>query len=218
MNTLGAHEVMELHEVMNDAIHGLNTLQLFRPHAKDPQLQTMVNNHLHACTMEYNNLVQMAHQLGASEAMPARAQKTLPDMRMNSADMSFQPLYGLRNPQTQTPAQSSEQIDDMDVALCLITCHKQTAALKMKATLEMANPTLRQFMQTCANKSADMAYEGFQYANQKGFYQIPTLKDTTMNTYMHSYGTAPMMGNLGNLGNMSSPGSMGNQQSGQQYM
>jgi len=114
MNTIGAHEAMELHEVLNDAIHGLNTLRLFRPHAKEPQLQAIMDRHMSALTMDYNNMVLVA------------------------------------------------------------------------------NPTLRRMMQQSANASADMAYEGFQYANQMGYYQVPTLRDTTQHTYMGSYGTVPM--------------------------
>jgi len=232
MTQLGAHEVMELHEVLNDAIHGLNTMHLYRPYARDPQLQTMMDNHIQQCMMEYNNLVQMAQQFGASQAMSSGGQKMMQRMnqtrrmgqsgmttsmgslnQMNTmnqtssmstmnqagqtspssqANPSYQPTYGLHNPQTQAPAESSDQIDDADVTLCIVNCHKQSAALKMKAALEMANPQLRQMVQTGANKSADMAYQGFQYANQRGYYQVPTLKDTTMNTYMQSYGTTQM--------------------------
>ncbi|QYR22059.1 spore coat protein [Paenibacillus sp. sptzw28] len=187
MNTLGAHEVLELHEVLSDAIHGLNTMKLYRPYARDQQLQAMMDRHINALTMEYNNMVQIANQQGAAQAIPAR--RTNVGVTMNR---SFQPEYGLRNPQTQAPAMSSEEIDDVDVTICVVNCHKQTASLKMKAALEMANPTLRGMMQAAANSSADMAYEGFQYANHKGYYQVPTLKDTTTNTFMNSYGTAPM--------------------------
>ncbi|GIQ71139.1 spore coat protein [Xylanibacillus composti] len=185
MNTLGAHEVLELHEVLNDAIHGLNTMRLYRPYAQDQQLQAMMDRQINAMVMEYNHMVQTAHQQGGSQAVPARRGQ----MQMQMPQ-SFQPTYGLRNPQTQMPAGSVEEIDDVDVTICLVNCHKQTAGLKMKATLEMANPALRQMMQTAANSSADMAYESFQYANHKGYYQVPTLKDTTANTFMHAYGTA----------------------------
>ncbi|CAM4438159.1 spore coat protein [Paenibacillus tarimensis] len=188
MNTLGAHEALELHEIMNDAIHGLNTMKLYRPYAQDQQLQAMMDRHMHMLTVEYNNLVQMAHHQGAGQAVPNRRAKMSGMMNINQG---YSPTYGLRNPQTQTPASTSEEIDDVDVAVCIINCHKQTAALKMRAALEMANPALRQMIQTAANNSADMAYEGFQYANQRGYYQVPTLKDTTADTFLHSYGTAP---------------------------
>lgn len=187
MISLGAHEVMELHEVLSDAVHGLNTLKLYRPHARDHQLQAIMDRHMNALTMEYNSLVQMAHQQGGAQSVPARR----PAM-MTNVNRSFQPTYGLRNPQQQTPAESIQEIDDADVTTCLVNCHKQTAALKMKAALEMANPALRNMLQSAANASADMAYESFQYANHKGYYQVPTLKDTTANTFLNSYGTIPM--------------------------
>lgn len=190
MNSFGAHEVLELHEVLNDAIYGLNTLNLFRPHAQDPMLQAMVDRHMQALTTEYNYMIQLANQQGAGHAVPARRMNA-GGYSENHMNQAFQPSYGLHNPQTQAPARSAQEIDDADVALCLVNCHKQTASLKMKAALEMADPTLRRTMQQGALNSAEMAYEGFQFANQKGYYQVPTLKDTTQNTYLQAYGTAP---------------------------
>jgi hypothetical protein len=32
---LGAHEVLELLEILNDALYEINTLRLYRPHVKD---------------------------------------------------------------------------------------------------------------------------------------------------------------------------------------
>ncbi|RRJ67512.1 spore coat protein [Paenibacillus oralis] len=107
------------------------------------------------------------------------------------ASSSYQPMYGLRQPETQTPAHSTDQLDDADVALALLNSHKQSAALKMKAALEMANPALRHFVQASAGRCADMAYECFQYANQKGYYQVPTLQENTTDTFVHAYGTVP---------------------------
>ncbi|HZG70961.1 MAG TPA: spore coat protein [Chondromyces sp.] len=181
--TLGAHEVLELHEVLNDAIHGLNTLRLYRPYAKDPQLQAMMDQHMNALNMEYNNLIQHITHERASQVISERH---------FAKNRGFHPTYGLRDPQTQTPASSTDDIDDMDVTTCLISCHKQTAGLKMKAALEMANPTLRRAIQHGANMSADMAYQAFQYANHKGYYQVPTFKDKTQENFMQSYGSAPM--------------------------
>lgn len=187
MNMLGAHEVLDLHEVLSESICALNTMQLYRPYVQDQQLQQMMNRHMQAMIADYNNMVQTAHQLGGTQAMPARAHKY-----MANPNVSFQPMYGLHNPQTQTPAAGPDQIDDVDAVIALLNSHKTSAAMKMKATLEMAHPTLRHLMQTSANSCADMAYECFQYANSKGYYQVPTLKDTTTNTMIQSYGTAPM--------------------------
>lgn len=189
MNSLGAHEVLELHEVLNDAIHGLNTLNLYRPHAQDQMLQAMMDRHIQVLTMEYNNMIQLANQQGAGQAVPAKRMGA--GLTANNINQTFQPTYGLRNPQTQAPAGSAQEIDDADVVLCIVNCHKQTASLKMKAALEMADPTLRRVIQQGANMSADMAYEGFQFANQRGYYQVPTLKDTTQNNYLQSYGMTP---------------------------
>ncbi|WP_162990463.1 spore coat protein [Mesobacillus foraminis] len=114
-------------------------------------------------TMEYNNLVQMAGM---------HTGNGMATSRYIMRSQGFTPIYGLRNPETMTPAMGIEDIDDMDVALALLSTHKTCAGIKMKATLEMANPTLRRAIQMSANSCADMAHGAFQYANQKGYYQL----------------------------------------------
>ena len=90
MNTLGAHEALELHEVLNDAIHGLNTMRLYRPHARDHQLQALMDRQMQAVAMDYNHMVQLATQHGGIQSVPARRPYA-------SVNMSFQPTYGLRD-------------------------------------------------------------------------------------------------------------------------
>ena len=37
----GAHEVMEVHEVLSSAINAINQCQLYRPHVQDQHLASM---------------------------------------------------------------------------------------------------------------------------------------------------------------------------------
>lgn len=174
----GAHEVMELHEVLTDAIDGINQFHLYRPHASDPQLQSILDHQIQFMTQNYNNMVQAVHQGGASHAAPYRTPKT------------NQPLYGLRNPQPQAPNTSTSELNDQDIASGMLGCHKASALVRMHGALECANPALRQMMQQGAMNCAEQAHEIWQYMNERGYYQVPTMQEMTTNTMLGSYATA----------------------------
>ncbi|MBO8171201.1 MAG: spore coat protein [Bacillaceae bacterium] len=177
MNTkLGAHEVMEVHEVLTDTIDGINQFQLYRPHVQDPQLATILNNQIQFLIREYNNMVQAVNQHGGAEAIPYRKPSD-----------NFSPTYGLDNPSPQSPNTSINQMNDRDVASGMLGCQKSTATLRMAASLECADPQIRRIMQQGAVNSSEQAYEVWQYMNQKGYYQVPTLKDVTTSTMVNTY-------------------------------
>jgi len=172
----GAHEVMQLHEVLTDTIDGINQFQLYRPHTQDTQLRSILENQIQFMNREYNNMVQALNQRGMNEAVPYRTVRNV------------NPTYGLRNPGQQAPNASPNQIDDRDVASGMLGCHKSSAILKMTASLECADPELRRMIQQGANNCAEQAYEVWNYMNQKGYYQVPTMKDMTTSTVMNTFG------------------------------
>lgn len=176
----GAHEVMEIHEILSNSINAINQMQLLRAHVQDQQLMSMLDGHLQFAIEEYNNMVQALQQRGITEAIPYRR-------RLNTSAS-----YGLRNPQTQTPNMSANQMDDNDVASAVLGIHKASATTRMSAALECVDPELRYNIQQGANNCAEQAYEIWQYMNQKGFYQVPTMKEMTTQTMMNTYGPAPM--------------------------
>lgn len=172
---LGAHEVMETHEVLTNTIDSINHFQLLRQFVRDPQLRSILDNQLQFISQEYNNMVQTVGQQGMGQAIPYRGPKNI------------RPTYGLDNPSALSPNMSPEQMDDRDVASAMLGCHKASASLKMHAALECADPQLRRTMQQGAVNCSEQAYEVWQYMNQNGFYQVPTMKEVTTNTMMNMY-------------------------------
>jgi spore coat protein CotF len=59
--------------------------------------------------------------------------------------------------------------------------------MRMMASLECADPNLRRMIQQGAMNCSEQAYEVWQYMNQKGYYQVPTMKDMTTQTMIQSY-------------------------------
>ncbi|MFC5650947.1 spore coat protein [Paenibacillus solisilvae] len=178
---LGAHETMEVHEILTCAIDGINQFQLYRPFVKDQELLQMLDHQLQFMMNEYNGMVQTINMQGQGQAVPYRSPKNL------------QPTYGLDHPAAQSPNLSMNQMDDRDVASGMLGSHKASATMKMIAALECANPQLRHLMQQGAVNCSEQAYEVWQYMNQKGFYQVPTMKEQTTNTVLNTYQTAGNM-------------------------
>lgn len=177
---LGAHEVMEIHEVLSNTINCINTFQLYRPHVQDQQLATILDNQLRFAVQEYDNMVAVLNHRGAGQAVPYRP-----------VNRSLTPMYGLRNPAPASPNASANAIDDRDVASAVLGCHKASATLRMHAALECADPELRRMLMQGANNCAEQAYEVFQWMNQKGYYQVPTLQVNTTQTMTTMYQPAP---------------------------
>ncbi|WP_166238708.1 spore coat protein [Paenibacillus turpanensis] len=172
---LGAHEVLEVHEVLSEGINMINNLQLYRPHVQDAKLAQILDHQLAFVNDEYNLMVQALNGQGRVDAVPYRAPK------------NFQPQYGLRNPGPLAPNQSMNQLNDQDISCAMLSLHKSGAAFKMIGALECSDPDLRRIMQQSAINCAEMAYEVWQYMNQNGYYQVPTMKEVTTQNMIQAY-------------------------------
>jgi spore coat protein CotF len=173
---LGAHEVMEIHEVLNGTVDAINQMQLLRQRVRDRRLAQILDHQLQFAVTGYNAMVDLLHRQGAGQAAPYRAVKS-----------NFQPAYGLDHPGTVSPNTSPDELDDRDIASILLGLHKASAAKKILAALECANPEIRRAMQQGAINCAEQAYEVWQYMNEQGYYQVPTLKDVTTQTMSNIY-------------------------------
>ena len=187
---LGAHELMEIHEVLCATIDGINQFQLYQPHCQDPQLQNILQNQINFMTNEYNQLVGMLNNKSAGNIGSIRPKS------------NFSPTYGLRSPSPNQPNTSINQMDDRDVASGMLCCSKASATMRMHAALECADPQIRNTMIQGAKNCADQAYETWQYMNSKGYYQVPTLKDTTAQTFSNMYQPATGMNSMNQMNQM----------------
>ncbi len=177
---LGAHEVLEIHEVLTDTIDGINQFQLYRPYVKDQQLAAILDNQLQFMEREYNEMLSVLQNKGQGHLFSYRT-------AWQSSAQNAQPNYGLRNPAPEAPNASMNELDDRDIASGMLGCSKASATLRMQAALECADPQIRQMMIQGATSCAEQAYETFQYMNQKGYYQVPTLQANTTSTMMNQY-------------------------------
>ncbi|WP_139488279.1 spore coat protein [Brevibacillus dissolubilis] len=171
----GAHEILDMHEVLEATINDINTMQLYRPHVKDQQLASIMDKQMQFSVQGYNLLVNTLNHTGNQQAIPYRAPK------MTS------PTYGLRQPAPVSPNMSVNEIDDRDISSALLQLHKVSAVEKMRAAQEAADPHIRGTLQQASVNCSEQAYEVWQYMNQRGYYQVPTMKDVTTSTMMGIY-------------------------------
>jgi len=173
---LGAHELLECHEVLNATIDGINQFQLYQPHCKDPELVNILQNQINFMINEYNTMVQLLQN---------KAQQT--NIGTYRTIKNTTPSYGMTNAQPETPNTSVNEMDDQDVASGMLTASKASAVLRMQAALECADPQLRNFMIQGARNCADQAYEVWKYMNQRGYYPVPTFQEATAQSIINHY-------------------------------
>lgn len=174
---LGAHETMEIHEILVDAIDAINTFELYRPHVRDQRLRQILDTQVSHIAQDYNNLVNHLQRRGMSQAVPYRT----------TASAGNRIKYGLKNPAPDYPVTNIDQLNDQDVASCILGLSKGSAVLATTAALECADPTLRNLVANCVQSKINMAYETFQYMNERGWYQVPTMQDNTTRTIIDTY-------------------------------
>jgi len=174
----GAHEAMEVHEILTEKINMINHFNLYAQQAKNPQLKEMIHRHLQEEIKSYDTVVSYTHDY-----------QNFAPMSANTHVSSVKPdqiQYGLNNPSMVTP-ESNTTFNDYEIASALLICHKNGAANGVKASLEIADPNLRQVLLNGAVNCVNQAYEVFLFMNQQGQYQIPTMRDHTAKTYLHTF-------------------------------
>ncbi|HBV98273.1 MAG: hypothetical protein JL50_19560 [Peptococcaceae bacterium BICA1-7] len=176
---LGAHEVMEVHEVLTNTIDCINKLRVLRPHARDQRLGQIMDRQLNHAEQEYQNMVSLiSHHRGVS-------------VEPYHTSINTDVHYGLRNPSPFAPNETANQVHDRDIASILLGGAKATTSLRMRAALECADPQIRRMIIQSSVSSAEMAYETFCYMNERGMYQVPTMPMRTESNFIGAYQTNP---------------------------
>lgn len=174
---IGAHEIMECHEVLSCMINGINQFQLLQPYCQDQNLRNILQNQLSFMTNEYNSFVNTLQQKGTSG-----------QLQSVGTNRNTTPMYGVKmNGVPEAPNASINQLSDRDIAALMLGTHKSGAVMKMHASLEITDSQMREMMLQSAKNCADQAFETWSYMNQKGYYQVPTFDQTTTRAMINSY-------------------------------
>ncbi|MEJ8547571.1 spore coat protein [Brevibacillus borstelensis] len=179
----GAHEVMELHEVLNEAVNAINTAQLYAPYVRDPELAGLLGHQLQFMQNEYNSMVHTVHGLGVGEGLSYRPVSSI----VGQAATGAMPPGQLPQAQSQQPNAHPGQMDDRDVSSAMLGLHKAGAKCKMAASLEAAHPQLRNMLLQSAVNCANQAYEVWGYMQRKGYYPFLAMQDSASAQLLRGY-------------------------------
>lgn len=172
----GAHEIMELHEVMSASIDGINTVQLYLTHIRDQTLKQMILNQLQFMTEEHNRLVHLVNGRGGGAAVPYRP--------LNVRSSQTIGIAGQMNTGNYPDVQ---QLGDRDVSSAILGLHKSSAKMRMSAALECADAEIRSTLIQGATNCANLAYELWTYMNNHGYTQLVSLPEAANAQLLHGY-------------------------------
>ena len=184
----GAHEILDVHEVLSAAIGGLNQMVLMRDQIQDPELLSILDRQYAFMLDEYNITLE-AYQTGMDPKHPTRTY----NMQMNNKTN-----YGLTPQPPKKPIQSPNEVDDALISGSLLAIHKAGAVGKTGAALESTNPVVRRILQDSVPNCVEMAYEISLYQNKRGFYEVPKLASVDMSLMLNAYGKAENAKNMPN--------------------
>ncbi|WP_151737339.1 spore coat protein ['Paenibacillus yunnanensis' Narsing Rao et al. 2020] len=173
----GAHEVLDVHEVLGGAINTLNTYTMLGQYVQDPELRSIIERQKQFMTDEYNTTVE-CFQTGQDPAVPTQSYKMA-----EGNDFT----YGLKPTQPKQPIQSAAQINDEVISCNLLYAVKGGATAKTMAALESTNPVVRRVLADSLPNCIEMAYEISLYQNKHGYYQVPQLAQQDMQQIQNGY-------------------------------
>ncbi len=184
----GAHEVLDVHEVLSASIGALNQCVLMRDQIQDPELLGILDRQ-YAFMLDEYNITREAYQTGHDPKHPTKTY----NMQMGN-DVN----YGLTAGEPKKPIQSANEVNDAILAGSLLTMHKMGAVGKTQAALESTNPVVRRVLQDSVPNCVEMAYEVSLFLNKRGLYQVPQLSQNDMNIMLNMYGQAEKAKNMPN--------------------
>ena len=184
----GAHELLDVHEVLSAAIGGLNQMVFLRDKIQDPELLAILDRQ-YAFMLDEYNITQEAYKTGHDPKHPTRSYKM---------QMGNDTEYGLKPGQPKKPIQSAQEFNDEIISGVLLGIHKVGATGKTAAALESTNPVVRRVLQDSVPNCVEMAYELSLYQNKRGYYQVPKLSPTDMNTMLTCFGQGEGAKNMPN--------------------
>ncbi len=182
----GAHEVMDVHELLSASQNALNQYRMLEQHCTCEELRDIIHRQYQFMATEYNTLLE-CFTTGKDPAVPASQYKM---QQGNNV------VYGLKPGQPKQPIQSPAEFGNEHISAQMMTLMKTSATDKARAACEVTNPVVRRVIADSIPNCCEMAYEIFLYQNKKGHYQVPQFPSTVMQSMMASYAPATPSENM----------------------
>ncbi|WP_050182040.1 spore coat protein [Domibacillus robiginosus] len=176
----GAHEMLDVHEVLCMSVSTLNKYTMLRPMVKDSELLDILNRQHTFIQQEYNTTLD-CFKSGKDPAVPTKSYKM-------KQDNNFQ--YGIESKDPTAPIEADTEINDQIISTFMLGALKSAATFKTTAALEATNPVVRRVLADSLPNCIEMAYEISIYQNKHGYYQVPQLAEADMQMIQQAYSPA----------------------------
>lgn len=176
----GGHELLDMHETLGGYIAMLNQAVVLRPHIQSQELQGILDRQ-YTFSLDAYNITVEAFKTGRDPSHPTGAYK----MTLGN---DFK--YGLSAGQPKKPIQQASELNDEIISGFLLNAHKSSAKSLAATALETTNPVLRRVLADSIPNCIEMAYEISIFQNKNGYYQVPQLASSDMNTLLNSFATS----------------------------
>ncbi len=180
---LADHELHDLNELTLSCVNSITNMGMFLNHAQDPELKAMISRHYPFHVRDYNKKVEYLQQTQGSQApFP------VPELNSNLANTTTAPTPPAP---AITPRTNAQTLNDREIAAAYLLNLKRAGREYAWASMEMANPELRSFLEDAFRMSSRHAYDCWQYMARKGWYPIQPAPQAAIQTMAGMYNLVP---------------------------
>lgn len=175
--TIGGHELLDVHEAIDDLVGGMEQYVLYEQQVQDEELKQMIDRHKSFMQQIYNTIIETL-KTGQDPSVPTQTYH----MEQNN-----HVTYGIQPSAPKAPAQTAQEINDECICNFMLGSLKQISASFTTTAMEATNPVLRRIVADSIPNIIEMGYELFLYQNKKQYYQVPLLKEEDMQILKNSF-------------------------------
>lgn len=180
---LAAHELHDLNELALSCVNSITNMGLFMNQAQDPELKAMIMRHFPYHVRDYNKKVAYMQETEGSQA-PFE----VPPLNATLDNFTQPPTAPAP---AIIPRTSAQTLTDREIATAYLLTLKRAGREYAWATMEMAHPDLRTFLEDGFRMSSRHAYEVWQYMVQRGWYPLQPAPQVAVQTMASMYGLVP---------------------------
>jgi len=173
----GAHELIGMQEALRQKSANVEMLSFLSQQVQDGTLRGMLEHHARVIFDHYSQGVRILQGHSTNQTVQQTYQQIV----------NSQPKLGLRNPSMPVPNTQAGTPSEQTIATTALGLHKYGTIAWTNFALECTNPQLRTYLMNGAAMCDRMAYEVWNFMNQKEYYQVPTLQANTTQSIVQSY-------------------------------
>jgi len=183
---IGTQESMEMHEVLNESVCMIEHYAMYLNLCQDPELRRILERQQRHMIDSYNANVNLSQSQGIDITGISRA---VIGTQTGGTTMGGRQEYGMQQVPPSVTSPEATSLNDRAIATGAMIFHKCGAVRSTNAAFICTEPQLRNFLSTASKSCVEMAFELFQYMNQKGWYPARMMQQHTMTQAQQTYQT-----------------------------